>query len=128
MPSVPHIKLSLTPLVVLSGCVVAGLFVGCSSGSDPDSSDCERQQNKHPAVGESLFECISRFISNGMALADLKCSSKLFLHGFNAHMLSRIGVDPNALDPLFVSEPRWPAVQDPLRSPGELDGVVVAIL
>ncbi len=29
---------------------------------------------------------------------------KTFLHGFNAHKLSRIGVDPNALDQLFVSE------------------------
>ena len=95
----PHIK--LTPLVVIGGCVVAGLFVGCSSGSDPDSAiasvnktNIQRLANLYPTY-QSLHEWHGP--------AD-EVQFKTFLHGFNAHMLSRIGVDPNAPDQLFVSE------------------------
>ena len=99
MPGVPHIK--LTRLVVLGGCVVAGLFVGCSSGSDPDSAIASVNKTNIQRLANLYLTYQSLHEWHGPAD---EAQFKTFLHGFNAHMLSRIGVDPNALDQLFVSE------------------------
>jgi hypothetical protein len=97
---VTHIKLKL--FVVLGGCVVAGLFVGCSSNSsDADSAIA--------AVNKTNIQRLANLYLAYQSLHEWhgpkdEAQFKTFLHGFNAHMLSRIGVDPNALDPLFISE------------------------
>lgn len=93
--------MKLSKLVALGGWIVMGLFVGCSSTSDPDSviasvnkTNIERLANLYSAYQSS---------HEWRGPAD-EAQFKAFLHGLNAHMLSRISVDPNALDQLFISE------------------------
>jgi hypothetical protein len=88
-------------LVVLGGWVVAGLFVGCSSRSDPDSAIA--------AVNKTNIQRLANLYLTYQSLHEWhgpkdEAQFKTFLRGYNAHMLGRIGVDPNALDPLFISE------------------------
>jgi hypothetical protein len=99
VPGVTHSKQML--LVVFGGCVVAGLFVGCSSRSDADSAIA--------AVNKTNIQRLANLYLTYQSLHEWhgpkdEAQFKTFLHSFNAHMLSRIGVDPTALEPLFISE------------------------
>ncbi len=99
VPGVLQIK--LTRWGVLGGCVVAGLIVGCSGSSDPDSAIASVNKTNIERLANLYFTYQSLHEWHG---PPDESQFKSFLHGYNAHKLSRIGVDPNALDQLFVSE------------------------
>jgi len=96
---VPNIK--LIRFVVLCGCLFAGLVIGCSSSSDPDSAIARANATNIQRLANLYFTYQSQHDWRGPAG---EAEFKSFIHGYNPHKLSRIGVDPGALDKLFISE------------------------
>jgi hypothetical protein len=90
-------SIKLIRLLILSGC----LFVGCSRPSDPDSAIASVNATNIQRLANLYFTYQSQHDWRGPAD---EAQFKSFLHAYNPHKLSRIGVDPNALDKLFVSE------------------------
>jgi hypothetical protein len=81
--------------------VLAAMFGGCSSRSDPDSAIAH--------VNGTNIQRLANLYFTFQSLHDWRgpkdeAEFKSFLQKYNPHMLSRIGVDPNALDKLFTSE------------------------
>jgi hypothetical protein len=99
VPGVLNIKLAR--FVVLSGSLLAGLLVGCSSHTDPDAAIARVNGTNMQRLANLYFTYQSQHDWHG---PPDEADFKSYLHGYNAHKLSRIGVDPNALDKLFVSE------------------------
>jgi hypothetical protein len=99
MPVVPNIK--LTRRLILCGCVVVGLLNGCSRQADPDSAIARVNETNMQRLANLYFTFQSQHEWRGPAN---EAEFKSYLRGYNRHKLSRIGVDPDALDNLFVSE------------------------
>ena len=99
VPGVPNIK--LTRIVFLCGCLFEGLLIGCSSRTDPDSAIARVNTTNIQRLANLYFTFQSQHEWRGPAG---EAEFKSFLHKYNPHKLSRIGVDPNALDKLFISE------------------------
>jgi hypothetical protein len=91
----------LTRFVVLCGYVVAGVFVGCSGRSDSDSAIASVNKSNMQRLANLYFTYQSQHEWRGPAD---EAQFKTFLHGCDVNKLSRIGVDRNALDTLFISE------------------------
>jgi len=96
---VPNTK--LTRFDVLSGCLLAGVLIGCSSRTDPDSAIARVNGTNIQRLANLYFTFQSEHEWRGPAD---EAEFKSFLHKCDAHKLSRVGVDPNALDKLFISE------------------------
>jgi hypothetical protein len=96
---VPNIK--LTRLVVLSGCLLTAVLVGCSRRTDPDSAIASVNATNIQRLANLYFTYQSQHEWRGPAN---EAEFKSFLRGYNPHKLTRIGVDPNSLDTLFTSE------------------------
>jgi hypothetical protein len=98
VPGVPHIK--LIRFVILCSGLFTGLLIGCSS-TDPDSAIASVNTTNTQRLANLYFTYQSQHDWRGPAN---EAEFKSFLKGYDQHKLSRIGVDPNALDKLFVSE------------------------
>jgi len=99
VPGVPNIK--LRGFIVQCGCLLAGLLIGCSSRTYPDSAIARVNGTNIQRLANLYFTFQSQHEWRGPAD---EAEFKSFLHQYNPHKLSRIGVDPNALDKLFISE------------------------
>jgi hypothetical protein len=99
VPSVPNTKLNR--FVILCGCLLAGVLIGCSSRTDADSAIARVNGTNIQRLANLYFTFQSEHEWRGPAD---EAEFKSFLHKCDAHKLSRIGVDPNALDKLFISE------------------------
>ncbi len=95
----PNIK--LMRFVILCGCLFEGLLTGCSSRTDPDSAIARVNGTNTQRLANLYFTFQSQH--EWLGPAD-EAEFKSFLHKYNPHKLGRIGVDPNALDKLFISE------------------------
>jgi hypothetical protein len=96
---VPNIK--LTRCIVLCSCLFQCVLIGCSSRTDPDSAIARVNGTNIERLANLYFTFQSQHEWRGPAG---EAEFKSFLHKYNPHKLSRIGVDPNALDKLFISE------------------------
>jgi hypothetical protein len=96
---VPNIK--LIRFIFVCGCLLDGLFIGCSSRTDPDSAIASVNRTNIQRLANLYFTYQSQHEWRGPAD---EAEFKSFLQKYNPHKLTRIGVDPNALDKLFISE------------------------
>jgi hypothetical protein len=96
---VPNIR--LTRFDVLSGCMLVGVFIGCSNRTDPDSAIARVNGTNIERLANLYFTFQSEHEWRGPAD---EAEFKTFLRQCDPHRLSRVGIDPNALDKLFVSE------------------------
>lgn len=85
----------------LLGCVFVGGLLGCSSRTDPDSTLARANGTNIQRLANLYFTYQSQHDWRG---PKDEAEFKSFLQKYNSHKLSRIGVDPNALDKLFTSE------------------------
>jgi hypothetical protein len=99
MRRVPNLKSFRS--VILCGWLLTGLLSGCSGRTDPDSAIAGVNRTNMQRLANLYFTYQSQHEWRGPAT---EAEFKSFLHGYNLHKLERIGVDPNALDSLFVSE------------------------
>jgi hypothetical protein len=95
----PNIK--LTRFVVVCGCLLAGVLNGCSSRTDPDSAIARVNGTNIERLANLYFTFQSQHDWRGPAD---EAEFKSFIGKYNPKKLSRIGVDPNAIDKLFISE------------------------
>jgi hypothetical protein len=96
---VPNIK--SIPFAALCGCLLTGVLIGCSSRTDPDSAIARVNGTNIERLANLYFTFQSQHEWRGPAD---EAEFKSFLKKYNPSKLSRIGVDPNALDKLFISE------------------------
>ncbi|HEX4414457.1 MAG TPA: hypothetical protein VH107_12575 [Lacipirellulaceae bacterium] len=87
--------------VSLCGVVFAAVLTGCSSSTNPDAAIARVNATNIQRLANLYFTYQSQHDWHGPAD---EAEFKSFLHKYNPHKLSRIGVDPNALDKLFTSE------------------------
>jgi hypothetical protein len=99
VPGVPNIN--STRFAVLCGCLLGGMLVGCTSRTDPDSAIASVNVTNIQRLANLYFTYQSQHDWHGPAD---EAEFKSFLRGYNPHKLTRIGIDPNALDKLFISE------------------------
>jgi hypothetical protein len=83
--------------LVFCGC----LLIGCTSRTDPDSAIASVNTTNIQRLANLYFTYQSQHDWRGPAD---EANFKSFLRGYNPHKLTRIGVDPNDLDKLFISE------------------------
>ena len=95
----PNIK--LTQFVVLCVCLLAEVLIGCSSRTDPDSAIARVNATNIQRLANLYFTFQSQHEWRGPAD---EAEFKSYLRKYDPHKLSRIGVDPNTLDKLFISE------------------------
>jgi hypothetical protein len=97
-PGVPNIK--STRFVVLCGGLLGGLLIGCSS-SDPNSALARANETNMQRLANLYFTFQSQHDWRGPTG---EAEFKSFLRKVSPQKLSRIGVDPAAVDKLFISE------------------------
>jgi hypothetical protein len=93
--------MNATRLVVLGGCLLSGLVAGCSSHTDPDSAIASVNRTNIERLANLYFTYQSQHDWHGPTN---EADFKSFVRGCNTHQLTRIGIDPNAIDQLFISE------------------------
>jgi hypothetical protein len=93
--------MNATRFLVLGGCLFSGLVAGCSSHTDPDSAIASVNQTNIERLANLYVTYQSQHDWHGPAN---EADFKSFLRGYNTHKLTRIGIDPNAIDKLFISE------------------------
>jgi hypothetical protein len=94
-------KINLTRFVLLCVCLLTGLLIGCSRRTDPDSAIASVNGTNIQRLANLYFTYQSQHEWRGPAD---EAEFKSFLEKYNPHKLARIGVDPNALDKLFINE------------------------
>lgn len=82
-------------------CVLVGVLTGCSRGIDPDQAIARFNETNLQRLANLYFTYQSKHDWRGPAD---EAEFKAFLRGYNPRKLTRIGIDPNAIDDLFVSE------------------------
>jgi len=95
------LNIKSTRFGALCGCLLAGMLIGCSSGTDTDSAVARVNGTNIERLANLYFTYQSQHDWRGPAN---EAEFKSFLSKYNPQKLSRIGVDPNALDKLFISE------------------------
>ena len=94
-------NIKLTRFDVLSGCILAGVLIGCSSRTDPDSAIARVNGTNTERLANLYFTFQSEHEWRGPAD---EAEFKSFVRKYDPRKLSRVGVDPNAVDKLFISE------------------------
>jgi hypothetical protein len=94
-------KLNSKRFVLLLGVLLSGTLVGCSSHTDPDSAIAKVNTTNLQRLANLYFTFQSQHEWHGPAD---EAEFKKFLRECNPRKLTRIGVDPNDLDKLFVNE------------------------
>jgi hypothetical protein len=94
-------KINATRFAVFCGCLLGGMLVGCSSRTDPDSAIASVNETTLQRLANLYFTYQSKHEWRGPAN---EAEFKSFLRGYNPRKLTRIGIDPNAIDDLFISE------------------------
>jgi hypothetical protein len=88
--------------ITLAICIVAGgCLVGCGDSSDRESAIAAVNQQNIQRLANLYFAYQMKHDWHGPPDEQ---AFKQFLRGYNPDKLARIGIDPNAIDALFVSE------------------------
>lgn len=95
------IQFNSTRFALRCGCLLGGLLVGCSSRTDPASAIAKVNETNLQRLANLYFTYQSKHEWRGPAN---EAELKTFLRGYNPSKLTRIGIDPNAIDKLFISE------------------------
>jgi hypothetical protein len=94
-------EIELTRFVVLCSCLLGGVFTGCSRGTDADSAIAHANATNIQRLANLYTTYQSEHEWRGPAN---EVEFKTFIRKIDPLRLSRAGVDPNALDKLFISE------------------------
>jgi hypothetical protein len=94
-------KINSTRFAVYCGCLLGGILIGCTSQTDPDSAIASVNETNLQRLANLYFTYQSKHDWRGPAN---EAEFKSFLRGYNPAKLTRIGIDPNAIDGLFISE------------------------
>jgi hypothetical protein len=78
-----------------------GLLTGCGGGNDPQSAIAAVNQQNIQRLANLYFAYQMKHEWHGPPDEE---SFKKFLRGYNPEKLTRIGIDPGAIDELFVNE------------------------
>jgi hypothetical protein len=81
--------------------MLTGQLIGCSSRTDPDSAIARVNGTNIQRLANLYFTFQTQHEWRGPAD---EAEFRSFLRKYDPHKLGRIGVDPNALDKLFISE------------------------
>ena len=92
-------RIAMLRLVIC--CIVTSLLIGCTTGADPQDAVAK-------ANGTNLQRLSNLYLAfqgdnNWQGPSD-EVKFKEFIRGFSPKKLNRIGIDPNSIDALFVSE------------------------
>jgi hypothetical protein len=86
----------------LAICILAGaVLAGCGDSTDPDSAIAAVNELNIQRLANLYFAYQMKHEWHGPPDEQ---AFKLFLRGYNPDKLTRIGIDPNAIDEVFVSE------------------------
>jgi hypothetical protein len=86
----------------LAFCILSiGFLFGCSRGTDPESAIAAVNRQNIQRLANLYFAYQMKHEWQGPPDEQ---AFKEFLRGYNANKLARIGIDPNAIDDLFISE------------------------
>jgi hypothetical protein len=85
----------------VGNCLLAVVFSGCSNRTDPTAAIARVNETNLQRLANLYFTYQSKH--NWRGPAD-EAEFKAFLRSYNPAKLSRIGIDPNQLDDLFLSE------------------------
>lgn len=86
---------------VRCGCLLAGMLVGCTNRTDSDSAIASVNETNLQRLANLYFTYQSKHDWRGPAD---EAEFKNFLRSYNPAKLTRIGIDPNKIDELFISE------------------------
>jgi hypothetical protein len=86
---------------VRCGCLLGGMLVGCTSHTDHDSAIASVNETNLQRLANLYFTYQSKHEWRGPAD---EAQFKSFLRGYNPRKLARIGIEPNAIDELFICE------------------------
>jgi hypothetical protein len=81
--------------------MLVGLVTGCSNSSDPVDTLASVNETNLQRLANLYFTYQSKHDWRGPAD---EAEFKSFLRGYNPAKLTRIGIDPNKIDDLFLSE------------------------
>ena len=87
--------------LLVGNCLLAVVLSGCSNRSDPQAAIARVNETNLQRLANLYFTFQSK--QNWRGPAD-EAEFKAFLRSYNPAKLSRIGIDPNKLDDLFLSE------------------------
>jgi hypothetical protein len=91
-----------SPLNRLVGALLmSSLLAGCSGGTDPNEAIAKVNSNNIQRLANLYF---SYQIKHDWRGPKDEKAFKDFIRGYNPKKLTRIGIDPNAVDDLFVNE------------------------
>ena len=83
-------------------CILAGGFLaGCGKGASPESAIAAANQQNIQRLANLYFAYQMKHEWQGPRDEQ---AFQQFLRGYNPNKLTRIGVDPNAIDELFINE------------------------
>jgi hypothetical protein len=86
----------------LAFCILAvGFLAGCGGSTDPESAVAAVNQQNIQRLA-NLY--LTYQMKHGWQGPPDEQAFKKFLRGYNAEKLTRMGVDPNAIDELFINE------------------------
>ncbi len=88
-------------VAVLSGCLLTSALHGCGRNTDPHDALASVNETNIQRLANLYFTYQSKHDWRGPAD---EAKFKDFLRSYNAAKLTRIGIDPNAIDELFISE------------------------
>jgi hypothetical protein len=81
--------------------LAVGLFAGCGGRAEPESAIAAVNRQNIQRLANLYFAYQMKHEWQGPPDEQ---AFKEFLRGYNANKLTRIGVDPNAIDSLFINE------------------------
>jgi hypothetical protein len=99
VPRASRLHTSATSLAI---CILSGGFLaGCGDSTDPDSAIAAVNEQNIQRLANLYFAYQMKHEWHGPPDEQ---AFKQFLRGYNPAKLTRIGIDPNAIDEVFVSE------------------------
>jgi hypothetical protein len=101
MIRVPRARSLRTSATILAIILAAGFLAGCGSSTDPNSAIAAVNEQNIQRLANLYFAYQMKHEWHGPPDEQ---AFKQFLRGYNPEKLTRIGIDPNGIDKLFVSE------------------------
>jgi hypothetical protein len=94
-------RISSSRVGLLIALLILGVFAGCGGSLDPNEAIAKVNSNNLQRLANLYFTYQMK--NDWRGPAD-EAKFKEFIRGYNAKKLTRIGIDANAIDELFINE------------------------